>query len=288
MSRRPRHGQPIASRLAGNVITTLMLLLGLAGAVDSTATPTNAAPLDVKAPPADAVKLPSGVAARVMKAGEGTAHPAAGDCVAVHVMTWRRDGSFVGGTRHFGDPASFCLVNLPSGLSEAIKAMVVGEQRRLWLPASLMFPPVEDEAAQVKVKAVATTADVELLGVAPAPAPPASLKRPPAEVTKTPSGLSIEWLKHGQGTHQPTDASSVRLAVAGWTLGGRVIESTVGRPALVAVSSVMPGWREALWQMVVGDKVRLWIPEALAHGPKAKSGKASGAVVYEVELQEIR
>src|SRR5947208_12171615 len=111
------------------MITTLTLLLGLSGAVDWTATPTNAAPADVKAPPADAAKLPSGIAARVLKAGEGTAHPAAGDCVAVHTMTWRRDGSFVAGTRHFGDPASLCLGNLPAGLAEAIKAMVAGEQR---------------------------------------------------------------------------------------------------------------------------------------------------------------
>ena len=42
------------------------------------------APPDVKAPPADAQKTPSGLASKVITPGKGTTHPGASDIVTVH------------------------------------------------------------------------------------------------------------------------------------------------------------------------------------------------------------
>jgi FKBP-type peptidyl-prolyl cis-trans isomerase len=47
----------------------------------------------------------------------------------------------------------------------------------------------------------------------------------------------------------------------------------------------MRGWREGLQQMVEGDKLRLWIPEALAYA--GAPGAPKGMLVYELELLEI-
>ena len=41
-------------------------------------------------------------------------------------------------------------------------------------------------------------------------------------------------------------------------------------------------------QMVVGDKVRLWIPRDLAYGEKPRRGQPKGDLVYELELLAIQ
>jgi peptidylprolyl isomerase len=51
------------------------------------------------------------------------------------------------------------------------------------------------------------------------------------------------------------------------------------------MDKVMPGWREALLQMSVGDKARLWVPEALAF--QGRVGEPRGTLVYELELSSI-
>jgi peptidylprolyl isomerase len=69
-----------------------------------------------------------------------------------------------------------------------------------------------------------------------------------------------------------------------------MFESTVmsNHPAEFLVSDVMPGWREALLQMAVGEKVRVWIPAQLAYGEKPRSHDApAGNLVYEIELLAI-
>src|SRR5262249_10374148 len=57
------------------------------------------------------------------------------------------------------------------------------------------------------------------------------------------------------------------------------------KPATVPLSSMMPGWVEGIQLMVVGEKRRLWIPQALAY--KGQSGKPAGMLVFDIELLEI-
>jgi peptidylprolyl isomerase len=51
-----------------------------------------AAPADVKGPPADAKKIPSGLAYKMIKPGTGTRHPTAASNVTVHYTGWTTDG----------------------------------------------------------------------------------------------------------------------------------------------------------------------------------------------------
>ena len=54
------------------------------------------------------------------------------------------------------------------------------------------------------------------------------------------------------------------------------------------MAGVIPGWREALSQMVVGDKVRIWISRDLAFGASPLRGQPQGDLVYEPELLAIQ
>src|SRR5262245_26730049 len=50
------------------------------------------APKDVAAPPADALKTPSGLASKVLIVGLGTVHPTLQSTVTVHYTGWTADG----------------------------------------------------------------------------------------------------------------------------------------------------------------------------------------------------
>jgi peptidylprolyl isomerase len=121
-----------------------------------------------------------------------------------------------------------------------------------------------------------------------APLPPDHLERPPRSARHLPSGLAIQILRKGTGTEHPTESSEVTLHFSGWTSDGRLVESSVmaHHPAVFPLRGVIAGWREALLSMVLGSKVRLWIPSALAY-PTPRRGQPTGDLVYELELLAI-
>jgi len=219
----------------------------------------------------------------ILKKGSGYDHPGDNDCVKLHFTGWKRDGSFLATSRLRGEPENGCLRTLFAGVAEALKTMVVGEERRLWIPADLTFRMDEPEEPPPRAD---VTYDIELLSIQKAPPTPRDLKVPPAAARKLSSGLAVQVLSKGHGTRHPAPGGSVKLHFSGWTTDGRLVESTVmaGRPAVYELEAVVPGWREALQQMVVGDKVRLWIPAALAYGDKPRKGAPRGDLVYELEL----
>ena len=58
----------------------------------------------------------------------------------------------------------------------------------------------------------------------------------------------------------------------------------LGRVVRVSRADVIAGWTEGLQLMVVGEKRRLWIPEALAY----KGRDPKGMLVFDVELIKIQ
>ncbi len=242
-------------------------------------------PSDVAAPPADATKTPSGLAMKVLQPGRGKEHPRGNDCVKMHFTAWKNDGTFLSSSRTWEEPQGQCLPTALPGIAEALASMVVGEQRRVWVPPSLTSMPDDDHPSHLEA-----TFDLELIEIVKAPPTPRDLKSPPASAKKMPSGLAIEILKKGKGTQHPLEPSQVKVDYSGWTVDGRLIESSVmGRhPAVFPMAGVIPGWHEALLRMVVGDKVRIWIPRDLAYGAKPSRGQPKGDLVYELALLEIQ
>jgi peptidylprolyl isomerase len=69
-----------------------------------------------------------------------------------------------------------------------------------------------------------------------------------------------------------------------------LFESTAIRkhPLEVTMATTLPGLREAVSQMVTGERARFWVPAALAYGEKPVEGfYPAGDLVYDIELVGI-
>jgi len=113
---------------------------------------------------------------------------------------------------------------------------------------------------------------------------PADVAAAPADAAKTASGLASKVIKAGTGKDHPTATSKVTVHYTGWTTDGKMFDSSVarGQPISFGLNQVIPGWTEGLQLMVVGEKRRIWIPEALAY--KGRPGAPAGMLVFDVEL----
>lgn len=122
--------------------------------------------------------------------------------------------------------------------------------------------------------------------VEPIPPPP-DVAAPPADATKTESGLAYRVLKSGSGSTHPVDTDLVTVHYTGWMQDGKMLDSSIqrGKPLTMAVKRFIPGWKEGILGMVVGEKRRIWIPEKLAFQGNPSAPK--GPVVYEVELLQV-
>jgi FKBP-type peptidyl-prolyl cis-trans isomerase len=102
------------------------------------ASPTQPPP-DVKAPPSDAKKTPSGLSYKVVTAGTGSKHPSARNQVTVHYSGWTTDGKLFDSSVTRGAPATFPLSDVIAGWTEGVQLMVEGETMRFWIPESLAY-----------------------------------------------------------------------------------------------------------------------------------------------------
>src|SRR5580765_4139178 len=120
----------------------------------------------------------------------------------------------------------------------------------------------------------------------PIPAPP-DVAAPPADASKTPSGLATKVIKPGTGKDHPTKDDLVTVDYTGWTTDGKMFDSSVarGKPSTFGVARVIPGFSEGIQLMVPGETRRLWIPEALAY--KGQEGRPKGMLVFDVKLVEM-
>jgi peptidylprolyl isomerase len=117
----------------------------------------------------------------------------------------------------------------------------------------------------------------------PLPAPP-DVAKPPADATKTASGLAFKVLQPGTGTAHPGATDMVTVHYTGWTTDGKMFDSSLARsgPSTFPVDRVIKGWGEGVQLMVAGEKRRFWIPEALAY--KGQAGRPQGMLVFDVEM----
>jgi FKBP-type peptidyl-prolyl cis-trans isomerase len=117
-------------------------------------------------------------------------------------------------------------------------------------------------------------------------AAPADVAAPPANATKTSSGLATRVITPGKGADHPTKDDVVTVHYTGWKTDGTMFDSSVtrGKPSSFGVSRVIAGFGEGLQLMVTGEKRRLWIPEALAY---KGAREPKGMLVFDVELIDI-
>ena len=115
------------------------------------------------------------------------------------------------------------------------------------------------------------------------PAPP-DVAAPPADATKTASGLATKVLTPTTSKDRPTKDDLVTVDYTGWTTDGKMFDSSVasGKPSTFGVARVIPGFSEGIQLMAPGEKRRLWIPEGLAY--KGQEGRPKGMLVFDVTL----
>jgi FKBP-type peptidyl-prolyl cis-trans isomerase len=245
-------------------------------------------PPDVAAAPADAKKTKSGLAYKVLTAGTDKDHPKEWDKVTVNYSGWTTDGKMFDSSVTRGKPASFNLKQVIPGWTEGIPLMVKGEKTRFWIPKELAYDGKPGKPQGMLVF------DVELVEIEHLPEPPPPPETPkdvaaaPKDAQTTASGLAYKVLTKGKGKDHPKADSKVTVHYSGWTTDGKMFDSSVtrNRPASFPLGNVIKGWTEGLQLMVVGEKTRFWIPEALAY--QGKPGKPAGMLVFDVELIEFQ
>jgi peptidylprolyl isomerase len=240
------------------------------------------APPDVATPPADAQKMPSGLATKVVTPGTGTRHPGPTDLVTVNYVGWTSDGKMFDSTQSRRRPSTLMLDRVMKGWAEGVQMMVAGEKRRLWVPESLAFNGAEGRPKGTLVF------DIELVEVDDNPlAAPPDVKAPPEDARRTVSGLRYKVLRPGTGAERPTKFSKVSVHYTGWTTDGKMFDSSWkrGQPASFPLDQVIKGWTEGVQLMVPGEKMRFWIPQDLAY--QGQAGAPAGMLVFDITLLSI-
>lgn len=252
--------------------------------------PTIPAPPDCAAPPADAARLASGIAWRRLHDGNGDGSPdekgspRLNDVVTLEYNVWKRDGSLVDSTRQNGQPLVQSVRSLAVALQTSVEDMRVGEERLLWLPEN---SPV---GADTKVSAFPITLQLALKKLRRAPATPERLESAPPRAKRTPSGLAYELLASPTDGPHPSAESQVEILHTIWSTDGAIVESTelADHPALYIQADLLPGLREGIRLLHVGEKARFWLPAPLAFGEHARRGRPRGPLVADVKLISIR
>lgn len=109
-------------------------------------------------------------------------------------------------------------------------------------------------------------------------------------VQTTASGLQYLVLQPGTGTEHPKATDTVTVHYHGTLLNGIVFDSSVDRGEKISfpLNRVIKGWTEGLQHMVVGEKVRFFIPADLAYGNNGAGSIPPGSVlIFDVELFKI-
>ena len=111
-----------------------------------------------------------------------------------------------------------------------------------------------------------------------------------ARVWVTKKGVQYLILKEGTGI-KPKPSDKVQVHYVGTLLDGTEFDNSVKRgvPLEFPVTAVIEGWQDLLLEMKVGEKVKAWIPSALAYGEAGAppSIPPNSLLVFEVELLQV-
>ena len=105
------------------------------------------------------------------------------------------------------------------------------------------------------------------------------------------SGLQYKIVQAGTGV-KPSKDDTVTVDYTGKLIDGQVFDSSekTGKPATFKVSQVIPGWTEALQLMPAGSTWEVYIPSALAYGPRSVGGPIgpNETLVFKIHLISVQ
>jgi peptidylprolyl isomerase len=233
-------------------------------------------------PPGDGEKSDTGLVSKLLRRGTSTEKPAATDVVTVHYTGWSSDGRLFDSSVVRGPASTFPLDRVMAGWRECVTLMTIGEKRRCWVPENLAY---KGQAGRPKGMVVF---DIELLDTRGNPMiAPSDVRAAPEDAKRTATGLAYKVLRPGRGVRNPSRFGRVTVHYTGWTIDGRMFDSSVtkGQPVSFRLDDVIKGWTEGVPLMVEGERTRFWIPENLAYGGKGDGPR--GMLVFDIELVRI-
>lgn len=253
-------------------------------------TPAPAIPDNVGKPPDNAVKLPSGTKFVSVRPGTSKDKLRPFDNVTFNYTAWDADGRMIDSTETRKHAVTTPPYKQSAAMTEMLTALTAGERGRFWVDAEKM---TSGGAPLPGGQKGVLCYELDIAQVVKAehepPLPPPDVAKPPDGVKKSPKGVFYRVLKPGSGKdpRHPGPTDTVKVHYTGWTTDGRMFDSSMlrGEPAMFNLQSVVAGWTDGIPMMTVGDRVRFWIPEALAY--KGAPGKPQGMLVFDVELLEI-
>lgn len=109
---------------------------------------------------------------------------------------------------------------------------------------------------------------------------------PPADAESFPSGIRSQVLKAGAGESYPSDRDLMAVHFIGWSPYGDKLYTSYegGKPLIMNLTTVFPGWKEALERMVAGERRRIWLPENLM----ASGRGPQGASIFDLHLLALK
>jgi len=120
--------------------------------------------------------------------------------------------------------------------------------------------------------------------------PPFDLKAPPADATRTASGLIYKKLASNPGGVAPKRNDIVLVNYTGWRQAtGETFFTNQGRgqPMPLNLAQSAPGFTEALQLLRTGEKAVLWMPPEIGYKTPPSEGKAE-TLIYLVDVVEVQ
>jgi len=117
-------------------------------------------PLDYASPPRRAQRTRTGLQFELLRRGSQQRCPVASSRVSIYHSGWTNRGVLFESSALAGQPASYLIYELPTGLAEGVQLMHVGDKMRFWLPERLAYANANRSAPRGPV-----VFDVELLAI---------------------------------------------------------------------------------------------------------------------------
>ncbi|TMQ11636.1 MAG: FKBP-type peptidylprolyl isomerase [Deltaproteobacteria bacterium] len=252
------------------------------GAVHS---PQVAPPVDLKAPPPDAIKTASGLAIKKLSSNASGAQPRRNDTVMVTFTGWhQKTGETFYTSQGGGQPMPLNLSQSAPGFVEALQQLHVGEKAVVWIPRDIGFKeatPADERDERVYL--------FDVLDVRPAPPVPEDVAKPPDKALTLKSGIKYVVLRPGTGKDTVRPYDSTAFVYTFWDHDGRMLETKEARERPKAAQPVhqAPGMTEMLTAMTVGERVRFWVDaEKMVQFGKKPGGVEHGLLCYELEVRQ--
>ena len=242
-------------------------------------------PLDLKTPPADAVKTPSGLIYRKLVVNPDGTAIGRNDSVMINSTTWKQaTGETIATNKNRGQALPFSLATAATGFAEMMQLLRKGEKVVVWVPPGVPFraapQPVLEEMVYM----------LEVVDVTPAPAIPPDLAGPPAKSPAFKSGIKYEIVRAGTGTDKARAWDTVTFNFSAWDAEGHMFDTTETRkrPATAPPYRQSPVMEEVLTSVTAGTRVRFWVDaEKMAQSGRAAAAMPKGQVCYEIEVLQI-